>query len=54
MSLANVLEGLYEGFESAVAEILIAIGQILPVVIPIVSAMTLISVGYRVFKRFAK
>jgi hypothetical protein len=52
--MSDLVLALTTGFGSAVAEILIAIGQILPVVIPIVSALTLISVGYRVFKRFAK
>jgi len=50
----ELITALSNGFAAAVNDILVAIGDILPVVIPIVSAMTLISVGYRVFKRFAK
>jgi hypothetical protein len=42
------------GFTAAVGDILAGISAVLPVLIPVVAAIALISVGYRLFKRFAK
>jgi hypothetical protein len=50
----DITASMSTGFTSAVADILAGVSGILPIVIPVVAAITLVTVGYRVFKKFSK
>lgn len=50
--MANAVSALTTGFTSVATSITSAIGDLLPIVIPIAGTIVLIGIGYKVFKRF--
>ncbi|MDR2672862.1 MAG: hypothetical protein LBC35_06210 [Coriobacteriales bacterium] len=52
--MSDIVNAMITGFGTAATSIVSGIVSLLPIVIPIASAFVLISVGYRVFKRFAR
>jgi hypothetical protein len=53
-AMESLTDSMLDGFGSAVADILGAIGALLPVLIPVAAAIALITVGYALFKRFGR
>lgn len=52
--MADAVTALTTGFTTVATSITGAIGDLLPIVIPIAGTLVLIGIGYKVFKRFAK
>lgn len=52
--MQSITTALTTGFGTAATDALNVVSAVLPEVIPIMAAMTVISVGYRAFKRFTK
>lgn len=49
-----VVTAMTSGFSDAATQAMGAIGSILPLIIPVMAAIAVIGVGYRLFKRFIK
>ena len=52
--MESIITALTTAFTSAVTSIMSAIASILPIILPVAGAMVVVTVGYRLFKRFAK
>jgi hypothetical protein len=52
--MKDLTDAMTSGFGDAATGILGAIGDILPVLIPIAAAVVLITVGFKVFKKIGK
>lgn len=50
----QITSAMTTGFTSATNDIMGGIASILPIIIPVVGAILLVTVGYRLFKRFGK
>lgn len=49
-----VVTALTNGFSSAATSAMGAIGDIIPLLIPVMAAIAVIGIGYKLFKRFIK
>ena len=53
-TISDVVSSMTGSLQTGASDIMNAVGQILPVVLPIAIAIVVITVGYKIFKRFGK
>lgn len=50
-SIATVISGLKGGITSIATDVMSAVGQILPIALPIMGAIVVVNIGMKVFKK---
>lgn len=53
-AMSTITSAMTTAFTSIVGDMMTTIGNILPIVLPIVGAVSVISLGVKLFRRFAK
>lgn len=53
-TVSTVIDALKSGMSDVSSQALAAIGGVIPSAIPIMAGMTVLSLGYKVFKKFGK